>query len=136
MKNKRFKISNRVEVAKVGTWNNFPMTAEILQEAAINSDIKVPIRRGHVDIKAGEPAEGYLTNLGFNGNALEADRVLFDSLAEDWESDKFINQSIDLSKRGDKYFLSAMALLGAESPGVKGLKNIYRIRYRNNKVYR
>ena len=118
----RFKLKNKVEIAKVGTWNDFEMTEAILKEAAENSDSRIPIRRGHTTIKPGEPTDGYLSNLRFDGNALLADQVLFDELAQDWKEERFINRSIDLSKRGDKYFVSAMALLGAEAPGVKGLR--------------
>ena len=116
------KLKNTIEIAKVGTWNDFEMTPEILEEAAQNSDLRIPIRRGHTDIKPGQASEGHLENLRFDGNAILADQILMGNLAKEWQEERFINRSIDLSKRGDKYFISAMALLGAEAPGVKGLK--------------
>lgn len=117
-----FELRNRIEVAKVGTWNDFPITEEILKEAALNTKGRVPIRPGHVEIKAGDKAYGYLENPKFEKNGLWFDQILYDETAKDWQDGYYINRSMDLSKRNNKYMVSAMALLGAEAPGIKGLE--------------
>jgi len=119
----KYQINNKIEVAKVGTWNDFPITEEILQEVvSCNSGQKSPVRAGHTDIKKGAKAQGYITNPSIKNGSLWFDQVLYDDLARDFENGYFINRSMDLSKRNDKYMISSLALLGAEAPGIKGLR--------------
>ena len=117
-----YKIKNRVEVAKVGTWNDFNITEDILKEALKYSDVKIPIRPGHIPIVAGAKSHGFLENPQVLNGSLFYDQTLLDDTAKDWEQDRYINRSIDLSKRNGKYTVSAMALLGVEAPGIKGLR--------------
>ena len=117
-----YKIKNRVEVAKVGTWNDFNITEDILKEALKYSDVKIPIRPGHTPIVAGAKSHGFLENPQVLNGSLFYDQTLLDDTAKDWEQNKYINRSIDLSKRNGKYTVSAMALLGVEAPGIKGLR--------------
>ena len=117
-----YKIKNRVEVAKVGTWNDFNITEDILKEALKYSDVKIPIRPGHTPIVPGAKSHGFLENPQILDGSLFYDQTLLDDTAKDWEQNKYINRSIDLSKRNGKYTVSAMALLGVEAPGIKGLR--------------
>jgi hypothetical protein len=117
----RFKIKDKTKIAKVGTWNGHDITELMLKEIVNNSDAKIPITRGHVKIQDGDIAKGNISALHYEDGALYAERTLYDDLAEDWEEERFINQSVEMNKYNGKWAISALALLGAEPPGMKGL---------------
>ncbi len=115
------KLKNKVEVAKIGKWNGFEFTPELLSELATNTaGQKIPITRGHTE--AGSVSQGYITNPEIIEDGLFYDQYLNGSLADDCENENFINRSIELKQYNDKYMISSLALLGAEAPGIKGLK--------------
>ena len=120
----RYKINKTFEVARVGEWNGTKITPEMLQEVERNNkSAKSPIIRGHVNYPAGSEAEGYIENPRVNGDRLLFDAVLYDDLAKDFESEKFINHSVEIKPYTSiGAFVPALALLGAEAPGMKGLQ--------------
>ena len=117
----RFQIKDKRRIATVGTWNGHNITETMLKEAVKYSDSKIPITRGHVDYSSGDISNGNLQNLTYSDGQLFAERTLYDDLAKDWQSEKFINESIEMQKHNGKWRVSAMAELGAVAPGMKGL---------------
>jgi len=120
------KLKKKWEVAKVGKWNDFPITEDILKDIEKNNaSMTAPIRPGHTEIKSGQKCEGSLTNPVFEDGSVVFDIELKEGLAESWQNGEYINWSMDLKKYPDiGWAVSGLALLGAESPGIKGLQEI------------
>ncbi len=117
------KLNKRIEIAKVGNWNGIDLTAEMLQQMHANFQ-KVPIRPGHTTISKGQKTDGALLQSYYENGILSADMELSEQLAEDYKNNKFISWSMDNNKYDNGWNITALALLGAEKPGIKGLKEI------------
>lgn len=130
-----------VEIFSVGTWNGHEITVEDLADMvacfkATGSACKPYLKLGHNDDQdlvksAGLPAAGWVGDLRVVGNKLVADFVdipkkiyaLIKSKAYGSVSSEVFN---NITIAGQKYrkMLSAVALLGAETPAVMDLKGI------------
>lgn len=117
------KLQKRIEIAKVGNWNGINLTSDMLQEMHNNFQ-KVPVRPGHTAIMKGQPTNGALLQSYYENGILSADMELSESLADDYKNNKYIAWSLDANKYDNGWNVTALALLGAEKPGIKGLKEI------------
>jgi hypothetical protein len=131
------------EIFAAGTWNastgeitiDSDMIDEIVQNYSdLNSKVEgfpVPIKLGH-NRRVGEPAFGYATNVRRNGDTVLADFTdVPPEIVDAIRTKRYNSVSIELRPKvafGGKVFsnvLSAVSLLGAEWPAVKGLKPVY-----------
>lgn len=131
---------NGVEIFSVGKWNGDNYTLEDLQEIVKafeeNSNFKPYLKLGH-DSKQkllqedGLPAAGWINRIYVQGNKLVADfvdipRKIYDLIKvkayRKVSSEIFWN--ITIGEKKYKRMLAAVALLGADTPGVMNLKDI------------
>jgi hypothetical protein len=117
------KLKKRIELARVGNWNDIPVTADMLLEMQSNFQ-PVPIRPGHTKIEKGEKTDGFISSVYFDNNSLLGDIELSEQLADDYNNKKYISWSIDCGKYSNGWNLTALALLGAEKPAIKGLREL------------
>jgi hypothetical protein len=117
------KLKKRIELARVGNWNDIPVTADMLLEMQSNFQ-PVPIRPGHVPIEKGAKTDGFISAVYFDNNSLLGDIELSEQLADDYNNKKYISWSIDCGKYSNGWNLTALALLGAEKPAIKGLREL------------
>jgi hypothetical protein len=117
------KINKRIEIAKVGNWNGIDLTADMLQQMHNNFQ-KVPIRPGHTAISKGQKTDGALLQSYYENGILSGDMELQGQLADDYQNNKYIAWSMDNNKYDNGWNITALALLGAEKPAIKGLKEI------------
>ena len=123
------KIEN-VEIFRVGVWNGDKYTRKDLDdmvEAFKGVGFRPPIKLGHAE-KPGGPAFGWIENIHRIGDRLIANFMDVPSkLVDAIKSRAFDTVSAeifwDLSRNGKKFrrVLKAVALLGAETPGVSNL---------------
>jgi hypothetical protein len=123
------------EVFRVGTWNGRRFTKKDLDdivEAAREVGFRPPLKLGHAE-NSGDPAWGWVENIRREGNKLLADFVdVPEELAQQIKEKRFDNVSAEIFfnlrrgvEAGTKLFrraLKAVAILGAETPAVSGLK--------------
>jgi hypothetical protein len=117
------KLNKRIEIAKVGNWNGFDITESMLKEMHSNFQ-KVPIRAGHTTITKGQKTDGLILSAYYENGILSGDIELSEQLAEDYKNNKYISWSMDANKYNNGWNITALALLGAEKPGIKGLKEL------------
>lgn len=117
------KLSKKIEIAKVGNWNGIDLNEIMLMEMVKNFQA-VPIRAGHLPVEKGQKTDGYIKSVGYDNGTLLAEIELSDSLAEDYQNKKYISWSLDAGKYDNGWNLTALALLGAEKPAIKGLKEL------------
>lgn len=120
-----------VEVFAAGEWNDEKYTNKDLDsmvEAFDKVGYQVPLKLGHRD-EAGERAYGWVRNLRREGAKLLADFADLSKEVYDWiQEHRYDHVSAEIFhnlKRGKDKFrraLKAVALLGAETPGVAGLQ--------------
>lgn len=120
-----------VEIFRTGEWNGDKYDERDLDEMVAAFDkvgYRPPLKLGHED-KSGGPAYGWVTGLRKIGDKLVADFTgLPDALAEMIRDRRFDSVSSEifwnLKRNGEKFrrALKAVAVLGAEIPGVAGLK--------------
>lgn len=125
-----------VEVMSTGVWNGHKFTLDDLVEISSNFQrlkdvIKPPVKLGHTPDKPGAPAYGWVTNLKVVGNKLMA--ILSDlpeMLLKAIRAKRYRRVSSEIFfeyKYGGKDYgkvFSGLALLGAETPAVKDLKDL------------
>lgn len=124
-----------VEIFATGTHNGEKITLKDLQDmvTAFNElDFKPALKPGHVKDETGLPALGYVDNLRIAGHKLIADFVdLPEEIFNSIKNKRFGRVSAEVFynfQRAGKNFrraLKAVALLGAEIPGVSGLKPLH-----------
>jgi hypothetical protein len=120
-----------VEIFRTGTWNGDEYTEKDLDdmvEAFDKAGYRPPVKLGHSD-QVGEPAYGWVDAIRRVGDRLVADFMdLPQSIYEairDRRYDAVSSEIFFNLKRGGEKFrraLKAVALLGAEIPGVAHLK--------------
>lgn len=133
------KSLNGVEVFAVGTHNGLTFTESDLdgiEQAfkALNASGRVPLKFGHNNEQPftdGQPALGWVDRLWRDGKKLFADfvgmpTVVFDAVKAGLYKQVSIELLKDTSREGDRYpwVLDAVALLGADIPAVKGLRDL------------
>lgn len=133
------KSLNGVEVFAVGTHNGLTFTEADLdgiEQAfkALNASGRVPLKFGHNNEQPftdGQPALGWVDRLWRDGKKLFADfvgmpTVVFDAVKAGLYKQVSIELLKDTSREGDRYpwVLDAVALLGADIPAVKGLRDL------------
>ena len=144
MKEEGFTIRD-VEIFRVGEWNGEEYTADDLDDmirAYGDVGYDVPLKLGHSDDDA-SPAYGWVTNLRVNGDRLIADfkhmpKEIFEMVKgrryNAVSSEIFFNL-----KRNGKSFrraLKAVALLGAATPGVAGLRPLHQAKFKTGEYGR
>lgn len=128
-----------VEVFAVGTHNGLTFTEADLDGIAqafnaLNASGRVPLKFGHNNEQPftdGQPALGWVDRLWRDGKKLFADfvgmpTVVFDAVKAGLYKQVSIELLKDTSREGDRYpwVLDAVALLGADIPAVKGLRDL------------
>lgn len=125
-----------VEVMSVGTWNDVTFKIKDLDEMAGNFNtlkdiVKPPIKLGHTEDKPGDPAFGWITGLKRTGEKLIAQvrnvpALLMDAIKAKRYRRVSSEVYFDYEYNGKRYgkVLAALALLGAETPAVKDLKDL------------
>lgn len=138
MKEEGFTI-REVEIFRVGEWNGEEYTADDLADmiaafGAVGYD--VPLKLGHSEDDA-SPAFGWVTNLRVSGDRLVADfEHMPKEIYEMVKGRRFNSVSSEIFfnlKRNGKSFrraLKAVALLGAATPGVAGLKPLHQAKFK------
>lgn len=120
-----------VEIFRVGTWNGDKYTRADLDDMVANFErvgFRPPVKLGHREA-SGAPANGWVRAIRRVGDALVADLMdLPKQIYEAVKTRRFDAVSSEVFwnlKRGGRTFkraLKAIALLGAETPAVSGLK--------------
>jgi hypothetical protein len=136
---------NRIELFRTGRWNNFKdfTTADLDGMVQAFDELKmagrVPFKMGHNEAQPftdGQPALGWLSKVYRDGDVLYGDATGVPSAVHAAIKDglyKFV--SVELAQwvmeGGSEYpfVLSAVALLGADIPAVKGLKDLQALTY-------
>lgn len=122
-----------IDIFRAGTWNGDKYTVEDLDDMIANFDrvgFRPPVKLGHAE-NSGEPAYGWVKALRRVGDKLVADfmdvpKVIFEAL-RDKRFDTVSSEIFwDLKRDGSVFrrVLKAVALLGAETPAVSGLRPI------------
>lgn len=150
-KNYDLKSINGVEIFSVGKWNGDNYTLEDLNEMvrAFNDNkkgVRPYIKLGH-DSKQkliqsdGMPAAGWIDKIYVSGNKLVADFVDIPSKIYDLIKTKAYRKvsseifwNIKIGEKIYKRMLAAVALLGADTPGVMNLNDIL-AQYNNKETY-
>lgn len=127
-----------VEIFRTGTWNGDKYTLRDLQDmvdAFEEVGFRPPVKLGHAE-KSGAPAFGWVAGLRLEGDRLIAD---FENVPEDViamiRERRFGSVSSEIFwnlERGGKKFrrvLKAVALLGAETPGVGDLRPLFEAQF-------
>lgn len=120
-----------VEIFRTGKWNGDQYDATDLEEIVSNFEkvgYQVPLKLGHSD-NSGEPAYGWVNSVRLDGDRILADfRDVPDEVFQAIKDTRYDAVSSEVFwdlERNDQTFrraLKAVALLGAETPGVAGLK--------------
>lgn len=121
-----------VEVFRIGNWNGDDYTAEDLDEmiaAFGDQGYGVPLKLGHDEVSGGQ-AYGWVERIYRVGDTLKADFKDMPAWVFDWVFVQHAYDQVSIEiyfnlKRNGKTFkraLKAVALLGAETPAVSGLK--------------
>lgn len=135
-----------VEIFSTGTWNGDEYTEKDLQEMVLafneNQGVRPYLKLGH-DPKQkllqadGLPAAGWVDRIYISGNKLLADFVDIPSKIYDLIKSKAYKKvsseifwNISIGEKTYKRMLSAVALLGADTPGVMNLNDILAL-YKN-----
>lgn len=134
-----------VEIFRTGTWNGDRYTLRDLQDmvdAFGRTGFRVPVKLGHVE-NSGDPAFGWVTDLRIEGDRLIAD---FEDVPNDViqmiRDKRFGSVSAEifwnLERNGEKFrrALKAVALLGAETPGVGDLRPLFEAQFAGDKYSR
>lgn len=127
------------EILKVGTWNGITFEEDDLRNIvnafnALRGDHEVPLKFGHneeQDVTDGQPAIGWVSNLFLKGESLFADFInlptlVFDAIMERRFRTVSVELLRDVEHEGQEFewVLDAVALLGADQPAVRGLKEL------------
>lgn len=137
------KTIRNVEIFRTGEWNDESYSRDDLQEMVDSFDLvgfNVPVKLGHMSMDDA-PAVGWVSNLRLEGDVLLAD--ITDIPAEVYG--QIVNRQYDQVSaeifvnltRGDEVFkrvLKAVALLGAETPAVAGLKPLREAMFKRNRA--
>lgn len=129
-----------IEVFAVGTWNYMKFVSEDLEAIAKNTnklfednEHKPPLKAGHDDYQTlldgqydGDPALGWIENLRVEDDKLLADLIgVPDIVVEAIEKKLYRTVSVELDYiRHFGWILTAVALLGADLPAVKDIKDL------------
>lgn len=128
------------EIFAVGTWNKvYKFTLKDLNDIAANfaslsSNHKVPLKLGHNDKQPftdGQPALGWVTKVWVQGDILMArfenvPKIIRQAFSAKMYRHVSVELDIDVEHKGKKYkyVLSAVALLGADTPAVNTLSDL------------
>jgi hypothetical protein len=127
-----------VEIFGAGTWKDSKFTVEDLEELADNSNAllakgtnRPPIKLGHTDKQIlaqndGQPSLGWLQNFRVQGNKLLADIINVPAIVKEAiKKGLYSAVSSELAHRQHfGWFVTGLALLGAELPAVKTLGDL------------
>jgi len=113
-----------LEIAKVGKWNGFNMSETVLKKALENfkKEGVIPVKSFHT-LTESKTTDGRITKMRLSKGILSAKMELKGNILEKWTKGELLKPSIELQKHQEiGWNISRVALLGEESPGVKGLK--------------
>jgi len=127
-----------VEIFAVGTWNGAKFVESDLAEIAANSNTllkkeqnKPPVKLGHtkkqiLQQEDGQPALGWLSNFNVKAGKLVADLIdVPDLLIQAFKKRLYRQVSVELAHSQHLgWFVKGLAVLGADLPGVKTLKDL------------
>ena len=128
------------EIFAVGTWNKvWKFSLKDLKDivanfSALSENHKVPLKLGHNDAQPftdGQPALGWVTNVWVSGDKLMArfdnvPKIIRQAFASKMYRHVSVELDVDVEHKGKKYkyVLSAVALLGADTPAVNTLADL------------
>jgi len=117
-----------LEIAKVGLWNGLTITKAMLKSMLTNfiDEGVIPVTPDHIpDEWKSSRTYSKITNmeLSEDGKVLKAEMQLKGWMLESWENGEFLKPSIEVQNHDQLgWLISTVALLGEQSPGIKGLK--------------
>lgn len=130
---------DNVDIFSVGTWNGMKFTLEDLEEIVSNTNRllskgtnKPPLKIGHSTNQImkgqsdGDPALGWIDNLRIVGKKIVADfKKVPEILVKAFKEGLYKQVSVEMRNIQETgWFLTAVAVLGADLPAVKTLKDI------------
>jgi len=129
---------NGVEIFSTGTWNGFKFVASDITELADNTNSllgkgthKPPVKLGHAKKQIlkqddGQPSLGWLQDFKANGDKLTATLSnIPEILVKSFKQKLYRQVSAELKfRQGFGWFVSGLALLGADLPAVKTLADL------------